>query len=298
MARTSVLATTMLALSVTTAFAAPPQTVRFCTGPQGGNYEFSGIEIARQMQGAPTRVTVFNTKGSLDNLARLDSSGDDGCDAAIVQSDALAVYMKANPRSTLSIERGRSMYREYVHLICNTAVGLSKITKLNDKTVVLVGSNGGGSAVTWESFTLADKKRYGIVPTRPVGGLRAASMVQEGTEAACMLQVIGLKAPAINEVNQLAATSGDRLALVPADDSDMPSVKDPKGKPMYIATDIPGGTYPAMQHGTFSTSVGTIAVEALFVTRSAWIDDHESDYQNLLRGVNRAMPAILQRVGQ
>lgn len=285
-------------MSTTTAYAATPQTVRFCTGAQGGNYEFSGLEIARQMAGAPTQVAVVNTKGSLENLARLDSSDASGCDAAIVQSDALAVYMKSNPRSSLSIERGRSMYQEYVHLICNKSADLGKITDLTNKTVVLVGANGGGSAVTWESFTLADKTRYGVVPTRPVGGLRAASMVQEGSEAACMFQVIGLKAPAINEVNTLAATSDGRLVMVAADDSDMPSVRDPKGKPMYSKASIPGGTYPAMQHGTFSSSVGTIAVDAVFVTKTSWIDDHDADYQNLLRGVNRAMPAILGRVGQ
>ncbi len=288
----------IMAAMTAPAMATTPQTVRFCTGASGGNYEFSGIEVARQMSGAPTKVVIVNTKGSLDNLARLDSADADGCDVAIVQSDALNVYMRGNPKSSLSIERGRAMYKEYVHLICNPSAGLSKITGLTTKTVLLTGANGGGAAVTWESFTLADKKRYGGVPTRPVGGLRAASMVQEGTEAACLFQVIGLKAPAMNEINQLAATSNDRLRLVPADDSDLPGVKDPKGKPMYTAEDIPGGTYPGMQHGTFSTSVATISVDALFVAKTSWIDDHEADYQNLLRGVNRAMPAIRQRVGQ
>lgn len=274
--------------------------LRLCTGPPGGNYEFSGLEIARQMNGTPTKVLVLNSKGSLDNLAALDSTEPIGCVAAIVQSDALAVYMKANPRSSLSLERSRDLYAEYVHFICNTAAGLSKITGLTDKTPVLIGPNGGGSAVTWESFTMADKKRYGGVPTRPVGGLRAASIVQEGSEAACMFQVIGLKAPAINEINQLALTSNGRLALVPADDSDMPGVKDPKGKPMYAKADIPSGTYTGglQPKSIMGSSVSTISVEAVMVAKTAWIDDHEADYQNLLRGVNRAMPAIKERVGQ
>jgi hypothetical protein len=62
---------------------------------------------------------------------------------AIVQADAYNLYMKRNAQSALTLERGRVLYPEYVHFICNTAAGLSKITGLQKTQTVLVGPASG-----------------------------------------------------------------------------------------------------------------------------------------------------------
>lgn len=266
--------------------------VNFCTGPKDGNYDFAGIQIAQQAKGS-LHGKLINTDGSLKNLEKLDSGE---CDAAIVQADAYSLYLKQHSRSALTLERGRVLYPEYVHLICNTNAGLSKITGLTKAQTVLIGPVGGGSAVTWESFKMADPDRYGSIPTLPIGGTRAAGKVQEGSDAACMFDVIGLKAPGITAINDLAATSNNRLALINAQDSDMLGVKDPKGRVMYQEGSIPGGTYHDLQHGFFSSSVPTITVDSIFVANSNWVDANADAYDRLLRAVNTAMPAINNRV--
>jgi TRAP-type uncharacterized transport system substrate-binding protein len=269
-------------------------TAKLCTGARDGNYDFSGIQIAQQAKGA-VDVVVVNTQGSLDNLAKLDK-GD--CDAAIVQSDAYGVYLKQNARSALNIEKGRVLYQEYMHFICNTDAKLSKITQLSKANTILVGPLGGGTSTTWESFKIADPRRYDAIPTLPIGGLRAVNIVQEGSEAQCMLFVTGLKSGQINEANQVAVNSKGRLALIAADDSDLPKVKDPKGKPIYSKATIPSGTYPGglQPSSLMGSSVDTIAVDAVFVTNANFINGNEQAYNVLLRAVNSAVPAIKNRV--
>jgi len=286
-------AAVLMATATAPALASAGQpTVRVCTGKTDGNYHFAGIQFAQQARGV-LNVVLVPTEGSLDNLAKLDKGE---CDTAIVQSDAYTVYAKQNPQSALTIERGRALYQEYLHLICNTNAGISKITQLTNRHTVLVGPNGGGSAVTWASFVLADKKRYERIPTRPVGGVRALNMVQEGSDASCMLFVAGLRAPSLMEANAVAATSNGRLALIAADDSDMPSVKDPRGRSMYTKVTIPGGTYKNLQSGFFSSSVDTIAVEALIVANTSFVEQNEGAYNALLRAVNNSIPAINNRL--
>lgn len=268
--------------------------VRLCTGSHDGNYEFAGIQVARQAKGS-LNIAIVNTQGSLDNLARLDKGE---CDAAIVQSDAYGVYRKQNSQSALNIEKSRALYPEYLHFICNSQAKISKITQLGKNQTILVGPPGGGTSTTWESFKLADPKRYEVIPTLPIGGLRAVNLVQEGSEAACMLFVTGLRSDQINMANQVALNSNGRLALIAADDSDLPKLKDPKGVPIYTRATIPGGTYPGgLQPSSFlGSSVDTITVDAVFVTNTAFIDANEQSYNALLRAVNNAIPAIKNKV--
>jgi uncharacterized protein len=269
-------------------------TVKLCTGGRDGNYEFSGIQIAQQAKGA-LNVAVVNTQGSLENLAKLEKGE---CDAAIVQNDAYGVYRKQNSQSGLNIEKSRSLYPEYLHFICNSQANISKITQLTKNHTILVGPLGGGTSTTWESFKIADPKRYEPIPTLPIGGLRAVNIVQEGSEASCMLFVTGLRSGQINEANQVALNSKGRLVLIAADDSDLPKVKDPKGAFIYTKATIPGGTYPGgLQPSSFlGSSVDTITVDAVLVTNTAFIDANEQSYNILLRAVNNAIPAIKNKV--
>lgn len=266
--------------------------VNFCTGVRDGNYDFVGVEIAKQATGK-LHGKLINTKGSMENLSKLDV---EECDVAIVQSDAFVLYSKQNPRSGLNVERGRTLYSEYVHFICNNNARLSKITGLDKTQTVLIGDPDSGSAVTWESFKLADPERYGVIPTRPVGGTRAANSVQDGTDASCMFAVFGLKAPTIMDIDLLAGTSGDKIRLINAADSDLPKIKDSKGRPLYVINDIPGKTYPHLQHGFFGSSVPTLTVEAILVANTKWVEKEKDAYERLLKAVNAAMPTINNRV--
>lgn len=268
-------------------------SVRFCTGPEGGNYDFSGIQVKRQAAGA-VQVDLVNTKGSMDNLDRIAAGT---CDAAIVQSDAHGVYLKQHPGSVLNVERGRVLYPEYAHLVCNKEAGLSKITGLKKGMTVLVGPNGGGAAVTWDSFKLADPKRYGEVATLPIGGKRGLGMVDDGKDASCLLYVAGLGATGMNEADDFAEKS-NHLALVATDDSDVAVLKDTKGRLVYDKTSIPSGTYPkAFQTRSLAgSSIGALSTSAIIVSNVSFIENNDAVYDRFLSAVGKAMPSILEHV--
>ncbi len=273
----------------------PVPEIKLCTGPEGGNYDFAGIQFKRQGQGVVNvRLPSAGTKGSMDNLELLASGA---CDVAIVQSDAYGVYMKQHQGASLNLERGRVLYPEYVHLICNTRAGLSKITGLKKGMVILTGPNGGGSSVTWESFKLADPARYGEIATLPIGGKRGLGLVDEGKDATCLIYVAGLASQIMQEADDFAEKSG-HLALVPTDDSDLPGVKDPKGRPVYENQAIPSGTYPrAFQtRSLMGSGIGAVTVQAIVVANVPFIEANEKTYDHFLAAVNKAMPAILEHV--
>lgn len=272
---------------------AQPAHVRLCTGVEGGNYDFSGIQVKRQAQGL-VPIDLVNTKGSMDNLDRIVGGV---CDAAIVQSDAYGVYMRQHAGAVLNVERGRVLYPEYIHLVCNKDSGLSKITGLKKGMTVLVGPNGGGSAVTWDSFRMADPKRYGEVGTLPIGGKRGLGLIDDGKDASCMLYVAGLAATSMNEADDFAEKSG-HLALVATDDSDVASLKDTKGRPVYETAAIPSGTYPRsfQARSLFGSGIDALSVSAIVISSVPFIEGNDAAYDKFLTAVNRALPAILEHV--
>ena len=283
----------MMLVTVPTTASAAAGTIRFCTGPDGGNYSFSGIQVAAQAKNL-LNVVLVPTRGSMENLDKL---ADGSCDAAIVQSDADMVYRKQHPSSILSLERGRSLYPEFANLICNKETNLSKITGLKKGMTVLVGPNGGGSSVTWDAFRLADPGRYGPVSTQPIGGKRGLGIIEEGREATCLFYVAGLGASFMNEADTFNERSG-KLALVATNDSDVGALKDAKGRPVYEMSAIPSGTYPRsfQTRSLAGSAVSAIAVPAIVVANTNFIDQYESTYDKFLTAVDRALPTILEHV--
>lgn len=129
----------------------------------------------------------------------------------------------------------------------------------------------------------------------PLFGPRALEKVKDGTEVQCMIFTAALNSPFVTgAVNE----AGDYVSLIPTDDGDFGNAKDEKGQPLYTYLDIPGGTYPKVQHGTLSSSVATVAVEAVWVVRAGWIDANEKPYDWLIAAKNKAAPAIKKMVNQ
>jgi TRAP-type uncharacterized transport system substrate-binding protein len=259
-------------------------TIRFCTGLKGLNYnDVVGAEIQKQGKGR-INVELVPSKGSLDNLSKIGKD----CDVAVIQSDATAAVGNAG-----NIEFGPPLYKEYLHLICNTDSGITRITGLNKSTKILLGANGGGAEVTWTAFTKADTDRYGPVPHDPIGGLRAAGIVQQGQAASCMMVITGLNSKGINEINESAKLSGN-IHLIPADDGDVLKIKDAKGHYVYADASIPSGTYTSglQPKSILGSSVKTVSVTAMIVANGDYLDAHDGDYALFLRAVNAALPGI------
>jgi TRAP transporter TAXI family solute receptor len=289
--KTAALAAILMSTTPLLAPLASAGTIRLCTGAPNGNYDFVGISIAKQAEGSALNVVLVPSKGSLDNLAKLDAGK---CDAAIAQNDAFGVYEQDNPHSTLNIERATDLYPEYVHLLCNPQSGVHRVQNLTAKDVLITGPNGGGTAVTWQSFATARPKKYGAVQTAPIGSMmRALAKVQDGTDAQCMMAVSGLKSPAMEEADAMSAETPGSLRLVPADATDLLSIMDARGKPLYAEARIPARIYPKglLPDG----GVNTLTVESLVVANSTYADNNDDDYTAFLTDVEHALPTIRQR---
>lgn len=287
--RAQLAALALVLASSSSAMAADPPAFRLCTGSESGNY-FRAGHILKSKAGS-LKVEVVPTQGSLDNLDKLTAGQ---CDGAFVQSDALLVYSSKNAAALSTIERAGVLYQEQVHLLCNRAAGISRITDLRKSTTVAVGPDGSGGRTTWDAFALADKKRFGSVNVDTRSGVRALSAVADGSQVQCALWVGALNASFIKNDAQ---AQGDRVVLVRSDDRDMVSgAKDARGQPVYGYGEIPAGTYPRIQpsgalYGT--KALDTIAVDALFVTALPWVNANERAYDQLLRAFTAAKPQIL-----
>lgn len=267
------------------AYAQTP-TFRLCTGLESGNYYKAG----HILRSATHNVEVVQTKGSLDNLERMIGGQ---CDGAFVQSDSLLVYSARNARAISGIERAGILYKEMAHLLCNRDSNIGRVTDLGKSNTIAVGGEGSGARTTWDAFVLADKKRYEPVQTDGRSGTRALAAIADGSQVQCLLWVGALKGAYMTAEAQ---EQGSRVVLVGTDDWDMGKVaKDARGAPVYSYEEIPDGTYPKIQpSGTVygTKSIKVIAVDALFVASTAWINANEAAYDRILRAFNGSAPRI------
>lgn len=287
----------LLSLSAFALLAAAPALAqapafRLCTGGEAGNYFKAGHLLKKTS--TSVRIEVVATQGSLDNLDKV-TKGE--CDGAFVQSDALLVYSSRHAQALSAIERAGVLYQEHARLLCNRGSGVDRVTDLTSKHTIAVGPDGTGARTTWDSFVLADKKRYQPVNIDTRSGVRALSAVADGSQVQCALWVGALGSSYLkNDAQQ----QGDRIVLAGTDDWDMGKVaKDGRGKEVYGYAEIPAGTYARIQpsgalYGT--KPVKTITVDALFVTGVKWIEANERAYDGVLRAFSAAKPAFTDMI--
>lgn len=284
----------LAALSSPVLAQAPAPTFRLCTGGEAGNYFKAGHIL--KSKATSLKVDVVPTQGSLENLDRVVGGQ---CDGAFVQSDALLVYSSRNAQAISSLERAGVLYQEQAHLLCNRKAEIGRVVDLTKSTTVAVGPDGTGARTTWDAFVIADRKRYAPVGIDTRTGLRALAAAADGSQVTCVLWVGALKSSFIKDDAQ---AQGDKLILVGTDDRDMTrTAKDARGQPVYTYAEIPADTYPRVQRGgtLYGTkAVPTIAVDALFVASSAWINANERPYDALLRAFTAAKPSVAALVGQ
>ncbi len=265
---------------------------RLCTGNSSLNYYRAGQFLKKQS--TAVHVDVIETKGSMDNLDKIVNGE---CDGGFVQSDAMMVYSQKNANAISAIERAGVLYKEQAHLICNKAANLGRMVNLTKDMTIAVGPEGSGNRVTWDGFVMADKKRYGQIRVDSRSGERALGAAADGADVTCALAVTAMNS---NFMKNEAQKHGDKLVLVGTDDRDMVNTaKDARGKQVYTYNEIPAGTYPKIQpSGTlFGTKpIGTIGIDAIFVSSTKWINENESAYNKVLSAFSSARPDIQKLV--
>lgn len=280
----------LCALACLSASAANAESLSLCTARSDGNYHAAGESIRARTDAGRLRLELIETAGSVDNLARL-AAGE--CDAAIVQLDAYLVYQETNRSNRLELARPNYLYEEFVHLVCRRDAGIDSIEDLAGDAshhTVLIGEPESGSAATWRYLALLDSS-YASVATRNIGGMQALAELQAPGNATCMIFVSGLRSNFSAAVND----AGVSLRIVPVDDPDLDEARF-AGNRIYEFREIPAGTYPALEPGGRKRDLETLTVGAtLFVTRR-WAEAHDDSHRYLVETIQRARPAILERV--
>lgn len=302
----TILAAAALALASTMGIASAQETntLRICAGATDGNYHFAASEIANRVKGSFKTVEVLTTGGSLDNLRKL-SSGE--CDMGLSQSDVYDLYKLENPASITSLEAYKTLYSEYVHLICPVAADFSRVTHLGKANGgLIVGPDGGGQAETWRALRKADESLYGKVERIASSvGISSASKVKDSKNI-CMLWVSGLNSPSMQAVNIMSVNTPNKkasLMLLNVDDRDFKSITGSDGKPLYRFESInrvkPSGNKAGMYNNLMQSSSVTVpVVDAILVTTRAFKQSLGSKDGRLVVAIEDASPTIWKRVAQ
>lgn len=280
-------------------------SLTLCTAGKDGNYKKAGDVLAKAADKSVT-VKVVTSLGSPDNLKRMDAAGAaDHCDAAFVQNDALTTFKKKFPNLVSGLERSGALYDEWVHLVCNKNSGIKSITDLNENHTIAIGNPDSGSNVTWQGFKNAassgwfsSERRYDKVKVdERKMGFAVLNSVNEGDGPQCLLYVGAFGTPFMT--NDVASADFKNLVLVPANDEDMKSVKDDKGQPLYVFSEIPEDQYAnIMPSGSMwgHKPVPTVGVSAVFVVTQPWVDGYEDGYEQILRAFSKSKQQIADLV--
>ncbi len=264
--------------------------LRMATASSTGNYQYFGELLKKAAKGLD--VNLQTTAGSMDNL-RLLLEGK--VDAAMVQSDAFEVFSRLNQGASIISEQ-TPLYKEAIQMIANRDSGIKSVKDIDpDVNTLYIGPKGSGVGMSWEGLCMEDE-HYRKIPTRYASYEDALAIVQKDPNAV-MMYVAGLNSGLLRTAEQLAKEHGN-LRLVAVDDWDFNDAHDSHGNRIYTFVDIPSKVYPALQKGfIFGHDIETLAVDAVFVVRTEWVEKYGSDAMDTLSfAVMEAQPEVAKRV--
>ena len=240
--------------------------LRFATGQKGGNYDKFSHLLQTEAAKVNIEVELIGTAGAMENLQKLLANN---ADAALVQSDVLALKQKKFPGQSLISEQA-PMYRETVQLVANRGSGIKSIKDVDpQKHVIFIGPEDSGTAITWEGLCLQDE-HYGKIPVKHADYTTALKEVETNPNALMMI-VSGFRSDYLQQAEQFAKETG-KLRLVAVDDWDFNDKQDEHGNSIYSFVKIPSNTYPSLQKGwIWGRKVETLAVMAVLVLRDDWV---------------------------
>lgn len=277
------------------AYASAANTIRLCTGAEGGVYHTAGKEIAR-MSSASLKIVVVESEGTLDNLDRmlnLPADDENACDAMIGQPDGPVYLNRTSPARVKDIRQIASLHREYLHVLCNKESGVDDLGDLESdpfKYKLAIGEQGSGAWLIWQNLTAEDTD-YAEVPVSSEGGIVALSSVSAG-DTTCMLIPAGLKNGTVTEAD---SNFGDTVQLVGANDRDFDDALDIKGKALYEYAKIPGSAYPTSFN--YWSDVSTISwLAGVYVNKDRFPD--QKALASFIQVVSRAATGIKAEFGK
>ncbi len=266
---------------------APPMTL--CTGTPGNRYHRVGQQIAAALEGV-IRIDVATTKGSWENLERLDAGT---CDAAIAQEDAYVVRRfeqardarkAGRPASETALHRTAALYPEHVHLLCNRAVTARGLADLGPDTRIYLHRYGSGSFLSWRLFATLEA-RYARLKAIEVDLTTIVPRLAREIAPACLFHVSGLGGRTLKSAN---GTYGDALRLLPVVDRTLHRPAGPERRQIYTPSTMTARTWPGLLDGDLQTQT----VDAVLFTRGAW----REKYPDAARALDAALIDVVARL--
>lgn len=247
-------------LGLTAAQAKAP-ALRLCTGAVGDHYHRLGTVVAQRVE-AHAQVEVIATKGSWDNLERIDSEPP-RCDAIFAQDDAWALYQFEKPKSALMMDRVAVAFPEMVHLLCNAKAGIERADQLDaGRHTVLLNAFGSGTYITWGLMARLNPK---LAPISTRTATPDAALAEVATNAApmCALLVTATGGRTLSGADSQHKTAL-RLVALAGDGLHRKVGRDRRA--VYADATIPAGTYTHLGKG----AVATQQVDAVFFVNPEW----------------------------
>ena len=244
--------------------------LKLCTGASDGTYASVGGAVKRSTRNI--KITTIGSTGSIDNLNKMEKGI---CDAAFVQRDSYNKYL-SKVDSNLKLLKVSRMYNEYAQLVCTRESGITDISDLDSKDIVITGPEGSGSSITWNNIKSKAKQKTVTSMTEGV------SLLLEN-EAQCAFNVTSLKSTFMSKTE---SRYGEFLRLADV------NVKD------YTKAVIDDDNYDSLTEGMLwiSWDVDTVTIPMDLVINENWLRVNKSSYTSFMNELLDVVPEIRKAV--
>lgn len=258
------------------------------TGSPTGTYYRFGNEIKDAVQKDGIKIIVKESKGSIDNINRIDSR--ENAAFGIVQSDVLGFLTRSDsPKSKQAVKNLRMVfpfYQEEIHVVASKEI--QKFEDLQGKTVA-IGQSGSGSWLTAVNL-------FGITGVRPLKMLRLPP--EEGLvavlsgKAQAMIYVGGKPVKLFENLEELSkmetyAKITEGIHLVPMNDE--------KLYKEYSPTTITPVDYSFVKKPIPTIAVTSVLVSFNFgVTDGPYSEARCKEVKNFSNSLRKRLPELAQ----
>jgi hypothetical protein len=226
-----------LVLSASSVAAQEPQvdSVVISTGRDGGSYfqigsRLKGVMVSRHR----TMVEVVPSRGSLENLIRLDDPASD-VSLALTQADALAAYVQQKPEFSDQFIAIGDVGKECAILVTGSQDSLDTVQafKTSEGFEISVDTAHSGAALTLQQMIALEPGLATLTPVS-VDVLQALLQIKVVSSHTKLRALLLMQRPsAVSEPVGFILDNPESYRVVPILESDVGNVELPDGSPVY-----------------------------------------------------------------
>lgn len=259
-----------------------PESLRFCTGAEGGYYEKLGTTIGRKIvANTGIQLDIINTGGSVESAELLKEKE---CDIGLLQADA-ATVLALPPDIEVTDAHMEAIY--WLH----KAGGMDDFADMTDTgnqakySVAVI--TGGGSQITLRNFGTVEEDYKGIKPIEFDDWRAAGKAIAQGytVRNGERIEIAGgLYIGRVNAItNDIVEDFGALIEVGEIDDGDFTDVKDRNGNQLYQQCKLTDKDTSGIELSS-TLSVDTYCVRAQVIYNN---DYHKTLDKSLQRKVSR-----------